>query len=609
LKWPPLRYGKRRKRIYTLMLAAAPGSIAVPNIVGMTQPNAVFAITSIGLTVGAQTTAYSATVAVGLVISQSPTAGSPVATGTAVAFVLSLGPAPVPVIVPNVIGSTQSIATTLLTSLGFTVTVSTAVVPGADLGDVTAQSPAAGTPEFLPFAVSITIAVSEVWPVPSTVTNLPCRGAWELPGGTQALWVFGSGCYLMTVATDATAAADATFAIAKIGTLATNAGPVCIRDNGPGGYAVLVDGPYGYLYNVSTQAFNKITDTAFLGADRVAFIDGWWVFNQPGTQVFYTQAVQYGITFNASNFALKDGATDKLITLHENKQELWLIGEKTSEIWYDAGGQYFAFARLVSTMLQVGCAAKHSIARYFANGEGGLVWLGKSERGQNVVVKTEGFAIQTISTPAIAVAIAKYHITADAIGYVYQEDQHEFYVLTFPTADATWVYDFATNLWHERLSYDPYAPAFHRHRSSAFVNFQDQRLVGDYQNGAVYKLSRDVYTDAGWPLVAQRRTRHVWDGDARERVFMATLQIEFAPGVGKQYGLGSEPEAILTISRDGGTTWGSEIKRKMGRVGAYLNRVIWRRLGFARDSVIDVKVIDPVKRDVVGATLKAFGGE
>jgi hypothetical protein len=136
------------------------------------------------------------------------------------------------------------------------------------------------------------------------------------------------------------------------------------------------------------------------------------------------------------------------------------------------------------------------------------------------------------------------------------------------------------------------------------LNFQNQRLVGDYQNGSIYQMSREVYTDAGWPLVAWRRAPHIWDGAARERVFMAMLQIEFRPGVGNQSGMGYDPQAILQISRDGGTTFGQQLNRGIGRAGQYLARTLWRRLSFARDAVIDLKVIDPVPRDIVGATLK-----
>lgn len=444
------------------------------------------------------------------------------------------------------------------------------------------------------------------WPLPATVTNLPVRGFWELPGDATALTVIGSTCYLITLATVATSSAFPTLMLTQVGTLLTSTGPVCIRDNNAGGHAVVVDGPYGYLYNLATQAFAQITDPAFLGADRVAYIDGWWVFNEPGTQTFYTNYPQYGTGFSGSYYALKDAAPDNLVTLIENKQQLWLIGDKTTEIWYDAGGQYFPFQRLVGTMLQSGCKAKHSVSRFNFSGQDGLIWFGRSERGENVILRTRGFNTEVVSTPAFGDEVATYPITSDAIGYTYQEDGHEFYVLTFPTADVTWVFDTQSNLLHKRLSYDPYAQQFHRHRSNCYMNFAGMRIVGDYQCGAIYQLTRQAQTDAGWPLLAKRRAPHIWDKGPRGRVFMASLQIDFSVGQGNASGLGSSPVASLAISRDAGRTFGPRYPVSIGQIGQTRLRAMWRRLGFGRDNVIDIEVIDPVPRDIVGATLKAF---
>jgi len=450
--------------------------------------------------------------------------------------------------------------------------------------------------------------LDSTWPQPSTVTNLPVRGLWVLPGATQALAVIGNGCYLVTILAYGSSILPAQLALTQVGTLATSSGPVVIRDNGLGGAAVIVDGVNGYFYTVATQAFAQITDPGFLGSSHAAFIDGWWAFNLPATQTFYTNGQPYSLAFNASYFANADASGDQLMGLFESKEELWLIKEKATEIWYNAGGQYFPFQRLVGTLLQVGCKARYSIARFSSQNQDGLIWFGRSDRGENVIVKTVGFAAQVVSTPAVSDQIAKYSVTSDAIGYTYQEDTHEFYVLTFPTADRTWVYDASMPLefaWTQRLSYDPYAKQFHRHRSNCYMNFAGNRIVGDYQNGSLYQLTRSSYTDAGWPLLARRRAPHIWDKGPRARVFMASLQLDFKTGQGNASGLGSDPQAYLRIARDGGA-FGQQWPAPLGQIGQTKTRTMWRRLAFARDTVLEVEIIDPVNRDMVGATLKAF---
>jgi hypothetical protein len=515
-----------------------------------------------------------------------------------------------------------------------------------------------------------------------TTTVGPVRGLWVLPGGTQALCVTSDTLYLITILTNATALTPAQIAATAVGTLLTNSGPVCIRDNGVqvgtlGGYALIVDGTYGYYYrlsgtpyvnsftaavvsgnatiqfpgdlpngliiadtpllsdsssaipggtkvisvdsvgltltmsNVATAnsptdtvsltipAFGRLTDPGFLGAQRIAFIEGWLICNQPGTRTFFTTGpTPYQIIFPGSFYSLKDSSTDNLITLYENNRELWLIGERTSEVWFDSGGTNFAFARIPGVGPQVGCSAANSITRLGV----ALCWLAKNEQGENMVVVTEQYSTVRISNHAIEHAISQYPVVNDAIGYAYEEEGHLFYMLTFPTADITWCFDTTTMQWHKRANWDAGAAQFHRHRGNAFMNFQDLRIVGDYQTGQLHWMSRTVYTDNGNVLKCLRRSPHVWQKANRQRVFFASLQVEFTPGVGLQVGQGSNPQAMLRFSDDAGFNWSNEIWVSIGKVGETKNRAMWFLLGYARDRVWELSFTDPVPRDIIGST-------
>lgn len=440
------------------------------------------------------------------------------------------------------------------------------------------------------------------------------RGCWVLPGGTRAIVVCGNNAAMVTMTVPATQTSIAQFSVTIFGTLLTNSGQVCIRDNGSGGFAVIVDGLYGYLVDLSLNTLAQITDPAFEPATRVAFIDGWWVFSVPGTQRFFTNApTPYTTTFAGSFFALKDSSSDNLVTLMENNRELWLVGERTSEVWYNAGGANFAFSRIPGVSPQIGCSAVNSIARLGSS----LVWLGRSERGENVVIQTEQYSYKDISTRAIEAAISSYPQVSDAFGFVYEEEGHLFYVLTFPTADKTWVYDATSGMWHERASFNSATGTYHRVRANCFMNLQNIRMVGDFESGYLTQMTRQVYTDAGWnqasheitaePLIALRRSPILWSRENRKRLFHASLQIDFAPGVGLQTGQGSAPRCMVRWSDDAGQTYGTQRFVDIGATGRTKNRALIRRLGQARDRVYEVSISDPVKRDVVGATLFAQG--
>jgi hypothetical protein len=508
------------------------------------------------------------------------------------------------------------------------------------------------------------------------------RGLWVLPNGTRALVVTGNTVVMLTQTHAATNTTAATFSQRVIGTLRTSTGPVCMRDNGElfggaGGYAVIVDGAYGYLvrlagagtattqvsttlgsnsvsfvdtpnyqfivgavvsdsagylpagttityvdYNLFTLTlsagatattssdtltahlaeFQQITDPAFLPASRVAFIEGWLIFSEPNTRTFFTNApVPYTVTFAGSFYALKDSSSDNLVTLIENQRELWLIGERTSEVWYDAGNANFAFSRLPGVGPQVGCSARDSIAR-LANT---VLWLSKNEQGENIVVSIEGYQVTRVSTHAIEKAISGYAVVSDAIGYGYQEQGHPFYVLTFPSADATWVFDLASKLWHVWATWEPTSATYFRHRSNCYMNFCDLRVAGDYQNGTLYNMTRKVFTDNGALIRRERRTPHVWLKSNRARLFQSSLQIEFTPGTGAQTGQGQSPQAMLRWSNDSGANFGNEHWCSIGAAGVTLNRCIWRRLGRARDRVYELTYSEPTQADIVGATLYA----
>lgn len=438
------------------------------------------------------------------------------------------------------------------------------------------------------------------------------RGCWVLPGGTSAIVVTGNYVTRLTMTVPATQTSIAQFSVTGIGTLNTNNGQVAIRDNGIGGYVMIGDGQYGYLLNLATNVITVIVDAGFVGPDKIAFIDGWWICNVPGTNRFVTNGpTPYSLTFPAAFFALKDCSSDNLITLMENTREVWLVGERASEVWYNAGGANFSFSRIPGVAPQIGCAAKHTIARLGDS----LVWLGRSERGENVVVKTEQYGIKPISTFAVASAISSYPLVSDAFAFVYEEEEHLFYVLTFPTADKTWVYDASTGHWHERASFTSATGAFHRARANCFMNLQNIRMVGDFASGYLHQMTRSVFTDAGFdsssglptvePLVCLRRTPTLWSRENRKRLFHSSIQIDFRAGVGLQTGQGSDPQVMIRWSDDAGESFGNEHWVTIGKVGRTKNRAIIRRLGQARDRVYEARFSDPTRRDIVGATLFA----
>jgi hypothetical protein len=414
------------------------------------------------------------------------------------------------------------------------------------------------------------------------------RAVYPLPGNTQMLAVCGTSLSIL----------DTAFNETVVGTLNSRLGPVSISDNGVSAY--LCDGLDRYYYTWGTNTFAVVTDGPFNGGTRTDIVDNYLLYNRPGTQ-------QWGCTNAGSiissglNVASADAAPDKLITLIVVNRDVFLLGEVTTEPWQDVGAFPFPFQRIPGTLMQHGTLAPFSVARL---GEG-FAWLANDTRGTSTVAMISGYSPKRISHFGVEQAIQSYAVTNDAIAYSYAQSGHEFYVLTFPTADVTWVYDLATQLWHKRAWRDS-ANVLHRHRTNCACNFNGDIVVGDWENGKLYTLDQSDYTDDGDVIPCVRRAPHLTTDLNRQ--FFDNLQIQFQPGVGLQSGQGSDPQAMLKWSDDGGSTWSKPHWAPIGRAGKYKNRARWRRLGSARDRIFEVTVTDPVYRVMVSANLNATAG-
>ena len=171
------------------------GQPVVPGVVGQTQAAATAAITAVdSLTVSA-TTAYSNTVAAGLVISQNPAGGTAVNIGSDVAIVVSLGQP----VVPGVVGQTQAAATAAITAVdSLTVSATTQYSDTVAAGIVISQNPAGGTA--VPIGSNVAIVVSLGQPVVPGVVGQTQAAATAAITSVDSLTVSATTQYSDTVA-------------------------------------------------------------------------------------------------------------------------------------------------------------------------------------------------------------------------------------------------------------------------------------------------------------------------------------------------------------------------------------------------------------------------
>lgn len=423
----------------------------------------------------------------------------------------------------------------------------------------------------------------------ATIGSGPIRGVWAFASSASVAFVV-SGNELYKINTSYTAT--------LVGTV-SGSGPVSMVDNGT--QLFVACNPDSYIYNNSTGVFSQITDPDFPGAVMVGYLDGYFVFTEPNSQKIWVTTLFDGTSVDPLDFASAEGSPDGVVSMIVDHREVWVYGTNSVEVWYDTGATDFPLQRIQGAFNEIGCAATYSVAKM----DNGLFWLGADARGRGIVYRANGYTGQRISTHAVEWHIQSYGNISDAIAYTYQQDGHSFYVLTFPSANKTWVYDVATQAWHERASGNENQ---YRHRSNCQMAFADGIVVGDFENGNIYAFDLDVYADNGAIQKWLRSWRALPPGQNNlTRTNHHSLQLDCESGVGLDGTVqGSDPQIMLRWSDNGGHTWSSEHWMPLGTIGNYSQRVLWRRLGMTiklRDRVYEISGTDPIKIAIMGAEL------
>jgi hypothetical protein len=413
----------------------------------------------------------------------------------------------------------------------------------------------------------------------------PIRGVYTTSTGRMYA-AAGNTIYEITTAYDYTV----------ISTISTVSGAVVFADNGQ--QVIAVDGQYGYVITLLTNAFVQITDSNFPGSTHVVFIDGRFVGNTPGSGEWRFSESYDGTVWEIDT-AQAEGSPDTLLSIQKLNNQIWMFGTQSIEVWYNAGTSPVPYERINSASMTIGTTAKDSPA---TNGIA-IFWLGSNTAGKNVVFMATGYQAQQISTHAIENIISSFVKQDDAIGYCYQQEGHNFYVLNFLTDNRTLVYDMSTGVWHERSNWDRVYGKHLHHRAVCHCTFNNKNIVGDYLNGIIYEYSLDYYTDNGNTIRRERTSPHIHQD--MKRILFSSFEVDVERGVSNPSCVDSDAKAMLKWSDDGGMTWSNEYIRSLGKVGKYRESVCWNRLGTSKDRVFRFSVTDPVKSIIVGASISA----
>ncbi len=294
-------------------------------------------------------------------------------------------------------------------------------------------------------------------------------------------------------------------------------------------------------------------------------------------------------------------------TLH---RRIFLFSQNFTEVWENAGaGTNLPFRRNNSSLMEVGTPALGSISVGFDK----MFFLAQDKDGLAGVMGVGGTEAVPLSNKALDYQLAKYAAfpttgVADARGVLIKENGLIFYRLNFTLANHTFVLNVSmstpdTPRWHEEevLNGD-------RHPAQTHAYFDGVNYYGDYKQALFYIVDNTNSTNNGETIRRMRIGRQMCP-QGYKRLRIDRFQIDLLQGavdiddfedidldtelsetlltesgidilLENQINIGGgQPTVFLSISKDGGQTYGNELHGEMGKIGERTYLTVWRKLG------------------------------
>lgn len=342
--------------------------------------------------------------------------------------------------------------------------------------------------------------------------------------------------------------------------------------------------PFQYDGTTLTQG----TDADLPNASTVTYINRRMIYDGVGGDIAFAD-LSSPLSVNSANVIIAESKPDDMKAVFAYKQQVYGFGAKTIQPLYNSGTGNPPYTFILNATQEVGLDAIHSIGsnNKFA------YFLGSDL----IVYQLSGLAINPIGNPAIGQVIAKYSKTDDAFGMCFTLDNQNFYLLSFPTGNETWLFNEESGLWTNLA----FGTDGSQHLISDYKFIYGKNLVADRRNGNIYELDFETFTDNGDTIQHRRDTIAINGrtfGRAGAKVFMDRLGIEIETGTSL---VSAESQIIMQYSDDNGRTWSSERFQNIGAQGEFKHKLDWFGMGDFYTRMFRFTMTDNIKWVLISA--------
>ena len=464
-----------------------------------------------------------------------------------------------------------------------------------------------------------------------------CRGLFTVSNGytgkpvTYA--VFGTALYLITTSSNQPY---------KIGDIAPGSAPVHFAETGTGtfdrrsltvktmnSHLVFVDGQHCYAVNTQIRPSNQRDDFSviqipYIDYDRgitikpshIAYLYGYLVINDTSSDNFY---VSYQFPFqrtdnnnkvdknifqvgseewgNAGQSLQAYWSPDNINALIANGSRLYTFGERSYQMFQYTSDINTPFNSPDTAAYPIGLKAVNSLCQLGST----VVWLGSSDLGNNGIYVLQGGTTATrISTPEIEREISKYKNVKDATAQIWQDNQHIFYCISFPTADVTYCYDLTEQSWSNRCSLNSKNERKVWRYDFATMN-ADGEIWQSYTGGIAKQVENKWDEHDGNPILRLRRGGVIQSN--YQKFFIDSIEVMTNNGQYEDF-INEPAEMMMRFSTDG-STWSDSEAVELGYVGEYDYDCIFYDFGMAKEFTLELSCSDNIPFALYGIKIQA----
>ena len=427
------------------------------------------------------------------------------------------------------------------------------------------------------------------------------RGLFHSTRGNFLLAVLGSNIYRI----------DINLGWTFLLSLRTSSGEVFMDEN-LSSQIMILDGsvngdgsPHAYIYNYNPTV-NAVGVANFTGTPQhfipnyVTYQNTYFVFGNGATDASGSQWYVYKTAFNPASpstafdivwvqtltLQTKPDFAKACIRIPSKGNNLLVMGSTVCEIWTNLAGIQI-YQRQSSINIDYGVASVSTIAA----SDDMIAWLGINEKSSPAIMVMTGGQAQRLSTDGIDYLLSLVKFPAQSTAMFYRQDGHVFYILTFfnPEDNFSIIYDFNTKKFFDITDWN-----FNYHPARQIAYFGNEIYFVSLNQGALMHFSTDLVTISTNPdneyEIPRIRKCDTFRLPGSDRFivnqFAFTVQNGVDPNITTQTNI---PRIDVTISKNGGVTYGNVNSYYMHTTGNYFNQPRFHKLGQANQFTIQMR--------------------